>query len=233
VVGEAAPLVISLHLPDTGGSPLEALCLGAHADDLEIGCGGALLTLLAARPVRVRWIVFSGSETRRAEAAASAGRFLGEAVDAGAGEMDHEITVHDFRDGFFPSERGPLKDVFRDIAATGDPHVIFTHDEADLHQDHATLAALTRETFRDHLVLGYEIPKFDGDLTTPNLYVPLADEVRRRKVELLLEAFPSQRDKHWFDPETFHGLMRLRGVECAAPSGWAEGFHVRKARLLP
>jgi LmbE family N-acetylglucosaminyl deacetylase len=216
--------VIGLQLPATGDAPLEVLCLGAHADDIEIGCGGALLALIAARRVNVRWVVFSGSDVRRREAEASAQGFV-------AGAHEAEVGAHDFTDGFFPSERAALKEAMRAVAAARDPHVVFTHDEADLHQDHATLGALTRETFRDHLVLGYEIPKFDGDLRTPNLYVPLDDAVRERKVRLLLDAFPSQRDKHWFAPETFNGLMRLRGLECVSASGYAEGFHARKARL--
>lgn len=218
--------MIGLRLPDTGGAPLEVLCLGAHADDIEIGCGGALLALFAARPVRVRWVVFSGADVRRREAEASARGFV-------AGAHEAEVAVHDFTDGFFPSERSGLKEAMRALAAARDPHVVFTHDEADLHQDHATLGALTREAFRNHLVLGYEVPKFDGDLRTPNLYVPLDDAVRARKVQLLLDAFPSQRDKHWFAPETFNGLMRLRGLECVSTSGYAEGFHARKATLTP
>lgn len=218
--------MMPLRLPDTGSDPLRVLCLGAHADDIEIGCGGTLLTLARVRPLQVHWVVFSADGPRRNEAEAGASAIL----TRGQG---HRVEIHDFADGFFPAQRAALKETFQALAATGDPHLIFTHHEGDLHQDHQTLGALTRETFRRHLTLGYEIPKYDGDLTTPNLYVALSDEVREAKVALLMEAFPSQRSKPWFEPATFDGLMRLRGVECAAPDGYAEGFHLRKARLEP
>jgi LmbE family N-acetylglucosaminyl deacetylase len=216
--------MMELRLDSPGTGPLDILCLGAHADDIEIGCGGTILELLARRPVRVRWVVFSATEARRSEAEASALRFLDGASEA-------EVVVQGFTDGFFPSERAGLKEAVRALAAARDPHLIFTHDEADLHQDHRTLAELTRETFRQHLVLGYEVPKYDGGLRTPNAYVAVDDEVRRRKVDLLMESFPSQREKHWFEPAVFDGLMRLRGLECVASSGYAEGFHVGKARI--
>lgn len=215
--------MIELRIPE-GDGPLEVLCLGAHADDIEIGCGGTLLQLAASRTLRVRWIVFSGEGERGAEAEASAAAFL-------AGVADSATVIHAFRDGHFPSARGELKDALGDHVAAMDPDVVFTHDERDLHQDHRTLGELTREALRDHFVLGYEIPKFDGGLRSPNVFVPLDESVRRRKIELLMERFPSQRTKRWFSPETFDGLMRLRGVECAAPSGYAEGFHGQKVRL--
>ena len=216
----------SRRLPQTGSGPLRVLCIGAHADDIEIGCGGTLLTWIAARPVEVRWVVFSAVGVRRNEAEAGARTLLD-------GAAAHRVELHEFPDGDFPSARSSLKAAFRSLAETGDPHVVFTHRERDLHQDHATLAALTREAFRDHLILSYEVPKYDGDLETPNLYVPLDDAARRRKLAVLREAFPSQASKHWFDDSTFDGLMRLRGVECASPSGYAEAFHVRKAWLEP
>jgi len=220
--------MISFPFPVPVDRPLEALCLGAHADDIEIGCGGTLLTLLGMVPVRVRWVVFSGEGKRADEAARGAERFLGAAAES-------TVQMHDFPDGYMPAIRAELKDAVKAIAAGYErgsgPDLVFTHDEADLHQDHALLGALTRETFRDHLVLGYEIPKVDGGLRSPNVYVPLEDSTAHEKVGLLLGAFPSQRSKHWFDPETFLGLMRLRGVECASPGRYAEGFHARKVVL--
>lgn len=216
--------MIPLRLPDTGTEPLRVLCLGAHADDIEIGCGGTLLALQGTRALDVHWVVFSAAGSRRAEAEVGASRFLERAGRT-------VVAIHDFPDGDFPSGRASLKATFRELAETVNPHVVFTHRERDLHQDHATVAALTRETFRDHLVLSYEVPKYDADLATPNLYVALADDVRARKIAFLHEAFPSQATKPWFDEATFAGLMRIRGVECGSTTGYAEGFYVRKASL--
>ncbi len=216
--------MMDLRLPDTGPEPLRVLCIGAHPDDIEIGCGATLLGLASSRKIDTRWVVFSGSGARTDEARVGADLFLREAASK-------QVEVHEFPDGDFPGARTSLKAAFRELARTANPHVIFTHREDDLHQDHATLGALTREAFRNHLIFAYEVPKYDGDLATPNLYVPVDDEMRKRKVALLHEAFPSQADKHWFDSSTFDGLMRLRGLECAAPSGYAEGFYVRKACL--
>ena len=170
-------------------------------------------------------MVFSATPERAAEAEASARVF-------GVGAEELSVTVHGFRDGHFPMQRGAIKEAVAALREAGDPDVVFTHDEADLHQDHRILGALARETFRDHLILGYEIPKWDGGLATPGVYVPLDEDVARRKVRAVLEAFPSQRSKHWFDEETLMGLLRLRGLECAAPGRYAEGFHAAKVRLL-
>lgn len=216
--------MMGLCLPEASGEPLDLLCLGAHADDIEIGCGGTVLELLDRRPVRVRWVVFSGEGERAEEARRSAGRFL-----EGADEAD--VSVHAFDDGLFPAQRREVKAVFERFKDEGDPDLILVHDEDDRHQDHRILGALCRETFRDHLILGYEIPKYDGGLRTPNVFAPLDAPVRERKMELILDSFPSQRSKHWFDRELFDGLMRLRGVECASPTGYAEGFHCRALRL--
>lgn len=218
--------MIELRLSGDDSRPLDLLCVGAHADDIEIGCGATVLSLLAARPVRVRWVLLSGSPERAAEARDSAAVFLAEALGS-------EVAVHQFTDGLFPVERADLKAVFEALKAEGDPDVILAHEEADLHQDHALVGALVRETFRDHLILGYEIPKFDGGLGAPNCFVPFGEAVRRRKVDALLEHFPSQRSRRWFAAETFDALMRLRGVECASPTGYAEAFHARKLRLVP
>jgi LmbE family N-acetylglucosaminyl deacetylase len=204
---------------------LRLLCLGAHADDIEIGCGGTLLHLLSRRPgTQVQWVVMSGTPERRAEAEASAARFLARAASA-------EVRVLDFPDARFPGAFDALKDAFAELAGAGEPDLVLTHRRADRHQDHRTVAELTWNTWRDHLILEYEIPKYEGDLAPPNCYVPLDRETAERKVALVMEGFPSQRTKHWFDPETFRGLLRLRGLEAAAPSGYAEAFHASKVVL--
>lgn len=214
--------MLPLRLFPESGEGLEILCLGAHSDDIEIGCGGTLLRLLAERPgSSVRWRVFSAAGVRAKEARAAARRVL-----RGAGAA--ETVLHAFRDGFFPVERGPIKEVFEELKGGAAPDVIFTHARHDAHQDHRIINELTRNTFRNHLILEYEIPKYDGDLVPPNAYVPLSEAVARRKAALLLSCFKSQAGKHWFDESAFLGLMRLRGIECAAPSGFAEAFHVHK-----
>jgi LmbE family N-acetylglucosaminyl deacetylase len=198
------------------------LCLGAHADDIEIGCGGALLKLLAQhRGVTVHWIVFSGSEERAQEAATTAAKFLRDA------ETSH-VKIHSFRDSFFPYAGLEIKECFASLAATISPDLIFTHRRADAHQDHRTLAELTWCAFRNHQILEYEIPKYEGDLGSPNLYITLDEETGRRKVSTLVESFKSQHEKPWFSKETFYGLMHIRGLECNSPSKLAEAFCCRK-----
>ena len=206
-------------------TPLSILCLGAHADDIEIGAGGTVLTLLARHPgSQVRWVVFAATATRAAEARASAGAFL---ADAAAAQVD----VHDLRDGFFPAEFAALKQQFEVLKADLQPDLILTHTHADHHQDHRTLAELTAQTFRDHLVLEYEIPKYDPDLGNPNLFVPLDAAVAERKICALMAHFTTQHTRRWFNRETFFGLMRVRGLQAAAPSGLAEGFYGPKLWL--
>jgi LmbE family N-acetylglucosaminyl deacetylase len=204
--------------------PFQLLCLGAHPDDIEIGCGGSILRLIAEQPgMSVRWVVFSGSERRRAEAQSAARHFL-------AGCADAEISVRDFRDGFFPSQHAEIKDAFELLKRDYRPSLVLTHYRDDLHQDHRLIAELTHNTFRDHLVWEYEIPKYDGDLGNPNLFFPLSREHCRRKVATLLEHFPSQSQRaSWFTEETFFAMLRLRGIGCNAPSGLAEAFYCRKA----
>jgi LmbE family N-acetylglucosaminyl deacetylase len=210
--------------PASGRRRLSVLCLGAHSDDIEIGCGGTMLTLLAAHPgTRVHWVVFSAPGRRGDEARRSASRFL-----RAAGAAD--VQLHEFRDGFFPHEGAAIKEVFEALKPVA-PDVVFTHHGGDRHQDHRVVCELTWNTFRDHLILEYEIPKYDGDLTSPNVFVPLALRHRRRKVALLLDSFPSQRRKRWFTAATFEALMRLRGIESAVAEGYAEGFHARKLAL--
>lgn len=200
------------------------LAIGAHSDDIEIGAGATLLRLVRENPgVRVVWAVLSASDARAAEARASAERFL-----EGAGRA--EVLIRGFRDGHFPAAWTELK-AFLESLKPVHPDLVLTHRTADLHQDHRIAAELVWNTFRDHAILEYEIPKWDGDLGAPNLFVPATEADAERKIALLMECFASQRDKHWFDEGTFRGLMRLRGLECAAESGLAEGFHARKLRL--
>jgi LmbE family N-acetylglucosaminyl deacetylase len=214
--------VLGLQLGRRVGDGLRVLCLGAHSDDIEIGCGGTILRLLAERKdVSVQWVVFSGSQQRAEEARFSAALFLQNA-------RDHDIVVHGFRDGFLPYDGAEVKDVFEELKLGPTPDLIFTHHGSDLHQDHRLLSQLTWNTFRDHLVLEYEIPKYDGGLQSPTLFVPLDEPTRRRKVDNLMRAFATQRDKRWFTADTFDALMRLRGVECASATGYAEGYHTRK-----
>jgi LmbE family N-acetylglucosaminyl deacetylase len=210
------------------GRPFRVLCLGAHCDDIEIGCGGAVLRLVETFPeVACDWIVFSSNGERRQEASRSAAAFL-----EGIPESDRMIAVESFRESYFPWVGAEIKDYFQErLAARPGPDLIFTHCRDDRHQDHRIISDLTWNAFRDHMILEYEIPKYDGDLTTPNLYVALGETTAERKVGLLLEHFPSQRSRRWFDADTFKGLMRLRGVESNAPERFAEAFHCRKAVL--
>jgi LmbE family N-acetylglucosaminyl deacetylase len=203
------------------------LAIGCHADDIEIGCGGTLLTLARANPgLEVDWVVLAAPGVRGEEARASAEAFL-------AGVAASRVELHEFRDGFLPYVGGEVKQVFEDLKGRVDPQVIFTHAGYDAHQDHRLACELTWNTFRNHLILEYEIPKYDGDLGRPNVFVPLAAEVAEEKLRLLDEHFPSQAGKHWFDRETFAGLMRLRGMESAAPERLAEAFTCRKVVLAP
>jgi LmbE family N-acetylglucosaminyl deacetylase len=202
---------------------LQVLCLGAHADDIEIGCGGTMLSLLAARrAVDCHWVVFSGGGGgREREARKSAGLFLVRA-------RRREIVVHAFRDGFFPYVGGQIKEAFEALKRAVSPDLVFTHTRDDRHQDHRVISDLTWNTFRSHLILEYEVPKYDGDLGTPNLFVPLSAAVARTKIRHLRTAFASQRSKRWFSADTFQALLRLRGVESGAPKGLAEAFYGRK-----
>lgn len=215
-------LPLTLGLPQD--RPARVLCLGAHSDDIEIGCGGTVLQMIARHRPAFHWVVFSATGEREREARQSAERFLD-------GAAKSQVVIHRFRDSFFPYIGPAIKEVFEALKSEIDPDVIFTHHRADLHQDHRLLNELARNTFRHHLILEYEIPKYDADLSSPNLYVPLDEAIRRRKVEYLMEVFASQRDRSWFTPATFEGLMRLRGIESASPTGAAEGFHAYKTTL--
>jgi LmbE family N-acetylglucosaminyl deacetylase len=212
-----------LSLTAPTNRPLRLLCLGAHSDDIEIGAGATILKLLQLRPnTEVWWGVFSASELRHTEAQRSARQFLQR-----AGEK--KVILHTFRDGYFPAQHAEIKDKFEALKGYVNPDLILTHYRNDLHQDHRIISELTRNTWRNHTLLEYEIPKFDGDLDRPNAYVQIPDSLARRKAEYLMKYFPSQAKRPWFDRETFLGLMRLRGVECGAR--YAEAFHAHKLLL--
>jgi LmbE family N-acetylglucosaminyl deacetylase len=217
--------MLSLRLGPAAGEPLKILCLGAHSDDIEIGCGGTMLRLLAEHPgSSVCWSVFSASPARELEARASAADFLREAAH-------RQVIVSAFRESFFPAQWEEIKLCFERIKRDFEPDLVLCHHARDLHQDHRVIAELTWNTFRDHLVLAYEIPKYEGDLGTPNVFVPLSRQQADRKVELLERHFSSQATRTWFRADTFHGLMSIRGVECNAAEARAEAFHGRKLVL--
>jgi LmbE family N-acetylglucosaminyl deacetylase len=208
------------------GGRLRVLCVGAHSDDIEIGCGGLILSLIRRhKSVHIDWVVFSAPPGRDREARRSASLFL-------RGAARTRVLLRPYRDGYFPFDGAAIKDEFEKLKRETAPDLVLTHYRHDRHQDHRLLSDLTWNTFRDHFILEYEIPKFDGDLGTPNCFVPLDRRICTRKVKYLLEAFGSQRDKHWFADETFLGLMRLRGMECRAPGGYAEAFYGRKVALI-
>ena len=201
---------------------LRLLCIGAHSDDIEIGCGGTVLEWLSRyEEVEITWVVLSASGMRVAEARDSAN-----AISHGAKLIN--LVLRDFRDGYFPAQFDEAKNLFEELKANANPDVIFTHRLEDRHQDHRLVAELTWQTFRDHLILEYEIPKYEGDLGQPNLFVALSSNVAKGKIKHLEHHFGSQRSKGWFRPETFSSLLQLRGIECRAASGYAEAFHARK-----
>jgi LmbE family N-acetylglucosaminyl deacetylase len=211
--------VIRFALPE---KPLRVLCLGAHCDDIEIGCGGTLLRLIAERRIaHVDWVVFSSTRERAEEARRGADLFL-------RGVPSRSVTIQAFRDGYFPYEGGAVKDAVAAIGASTDTDLVFTHHRDDLHQDHRLIAELTWNTFRNHIVLEYEITKYDGNPFSPNFYVGLDEATCRRKIEDLFEAYPTQARKAWFTADTFMATLRLRGVESASATRYAEAFVCRK-----
>lgn len=205
------------------GQPINRLLvMGAHSDDIEIGCGGTILRLINEYPgLQVSWIVFTARGARLEEARASANAMLARVACP-------RIVTHSFRDGFLPYEGAAVKDAFELLKQEFQPDLIFTHHRGDAHQDHRLVAELTWNTFRDHLILEYEIPKYDGDLGTPNVFVRLDSVLVDQKIEHLLRSFPSQRGRHWFTAELFRSIMRIRGMEGNAPSEYAEAFYARK-----
>ena len=218
--------MIGLLPQPASGRPLRALFIGAHSDDIEIGCGGTVRALVE-RPggLIAHWLVLSGSPERAGEARRAAADLLEGCVEA-------TVDVQDFRESYFPYVGAELKDHIQRTAAGFSPDVVFTHTRDDRHQDHREVSNLTWNAFRDHLVLEYEIPKWDGDLATPNAYVPLTPDQADRKVGAIMGHFATQRSKAWFDEETFEAVLRMRGLECNAPSRRAEGFYIRKSVLL-
>jgi len=214
-----------LILRNKPDSSLKVLCLGAHSDDIEIGCGGTILTLLEKCPaVSVHWIVFSSDEQRADEARNSAEMFLKSAQST-------HVLIKNFRDSFFPYTGGVIKEYFEQIKQEFSPDIIFTHYRNDLHQDHRLISELTWNTFRNHMVLEYEVPKYDGDLGNPNCFVHLEERICKEKIRFILNHFKSQHTRLWFDHQTFISLLRLRGMECNAPSKYAEAFYCRKVVL--
>jgi LmbE family N-acetylglucosaminyl deacetylase len=203
----------------------QVLCLGAHCDDLEIGCTATVLRLAeTATPPAFTWVVFTSDAVRGDEARRSAEMLL-------RGTPTPRIVIERFRDGFLPYEGAAVKEAFEDLKRTSVPDLVLTHHRSDLHQDHRLISELTWNTFRDHLILEYEIPKYDGDAGAPNVFVPLDEALCRRKIQAILEGFPSQAGKRWFSEGVFRGLLRLRGLECNAPEGHAEAFYCRKLVL--
>ena len=204
------------------GEMSTVLCIGAHCDDIEIGCGGTLIRWAREHPgVRFVWAVFARESAREAETRVAAERLL-------EGAASFELRFFDFRPSYFPSQYESIKDAFEHLKETIRPDLILSHRVEDRHQDHALLADLTWNSFRSNLILEYEIPKYEGDLGHPNMFVPLTKADVERKISVLMGSFPSQHSRAWFTPDTFRGLARLRGLECAASGGFAEGFHARK-----
>ena len=207
------------------GERLSLLCLGAHSDDIEIGAGATILDLIQRGiHLEVHWVVLSAVGQRGQEARASAAAFL-------EGAARSTIDLAEFKDGYFPYHGGELKTWLEQLKARTSPDVVLTHWRDDAHQDHREVSRLTWNTFRDHLILEYEIPKWDGDFGRPNTSMPVSEAAMKRKVDLLMSHFGSQRSKDWFDPRTFMGVARLRGMECRAEDGYAEAFHAAKITL--
>jgi LmbE family N-acetylglucosaminyl deacetylase len=204
------------------GQTLKILCLGAHSDDIEIGCGGTILRLLNDyKGASAYWVVFSANAERQAEAEKSARLFLGKA----AGK---NIVIKGFRESYFPYTGEKIKEYFESLKKEFRPDIIFTHYRHDLHQDHRIISELTWNTFRDHLILEYEVMKYDGDLGSPNLFVGLSGPLCRRKIKTITNCFKSQCSRQWFSEDVFYSLLRLRGVESNSPSKYAEAFYCRK-----
>jgi LmbE family N-acetylglucosaminyl deacetylase len=217
--------MLPLCIGQPESAPRRVLAIGAHPDDIEIGCTGTLLKLIEQNAVsEVRWVVLSGEGERASEARRSAEALLDTVPRS-------QVVLGNFPDGFFPYEGQRIKDFFEHLKADFSPDVVFTHQRADLHQDHRLSCELTWNTFRDHLILEYEVPKYDGDMSAPNAFVPLDEPLRRRKIDHLMSHFSSQLSKRWFKEELFLSLLRLRGMECNSPSSYAEAFFCRKAVL--
>jgi LmbE family N-acetylglucosaminyl deacetylase len=213
--------LIKFEIAKQKNRPLRVLCIGAHSDDIEIGCGGTILRLLSEHDdVEVHWVIIGSSAQRKGEAKASAKKFL-------AGARSSKIVIENFADTFFPYQGDQHKKFFEKLKRVS-PDLIFSHYRHDLHQDHRLISELTWNTFRDHLILEYEIVKYDGDLGVPNFYVHLSEPICRKKVGYIMGAFKSQKKKDWFTPDAFFSILRIRGIESKAPEKYAEGFYGRK-----
>ncbi len=208
----------------TEGQPLKVLCLGAHCDDIEIGCGGTILELTKSRSIDCSWVVFCSNEIRAKEAQACAEAFLKDATHS-------DIRINSFRDGFLPYVGYEVKDYFESLKKDIDPDVVFTHYRNDKHQDHRLLSELALNTFRDHLILEYEIPKYDGDMGQPNLHIEIDEMLVQVKIDLIYNNYMSQQNKKWFDKDLFRSLMRIRGMEINSSSDYAESFYSHKTPL--
>ena len=215
--------MIKFNLSKRKDATLKILCLGAHSDDIEIGCGGTILRLMEEiEEVEVKWIVFSANGKRAAESEKSAKLFL---INA----RKKDVVVKNFKESFFPYIGAEIKDFFEEMKNELTPDIIFTHYRHDLHQDHRLISELTWNTFRDHLILEYEIIKYDGDLGTPNIFVHLDENICRKKINIVMDCFKSQDNREWFTPDAFFSILRIRGIESKAPESYAEGFYCRKA----
>ena len=214
--------MLKLELGTSAQLPRRILCLGAHCDDIEIGCGGTVLRLLESHnDCEVYWLVFTSTPERKREAEQAADLFLKRA-------KSKRVMVRDYRDGFLPYSGPAVKDEFESLKREFSPDLILTHYRHDLHQDHRLICELTWNTFRDHLILEYEIPKYDGDFGSPNFFVNLDEDVAEAKLDHLFRAYKSQDGKHWFTRDLFSAVMRLRGMEANSPTRFAEGFYARK-----
>lgn len=214
--------MIHFQFNQDNNTGLNILCLGAHSDDIEIGCGGTILKLIAQQKIKsVKWVVFTSGEQRRKEALASAEAYLEEVENK-------EIVILDYQDTLLQFSAIEIKTFFNTSLKPFQPDLVFTHYRDDRHQDHRLISDLSWNTFRDHCILEYEIPKYDGDLGIPNCFSQIEKAIAEKKVAYLMQHFASQAGKHWFDPQTFFGLMRIRGLESASPSHYAEAFHSRK-----
>jgi LmbE family N-acetylglucosaminyl deacetylase len=214
--------VLKLNFDQPADQPLRILCLGAHCDDIEIGCGGTILKLIETYPNAIfYWVVFSSGEVRAQEALTSAKLFLQDANVA-------DIVIKDFRNSFFPFVGAEIKEYFEELKRAFTPDVVLTHYRQDAHQDHRLISDLTWNSFRDHLVLEYEIPKYDGDIGNPNFFVHLDESICQRKIQTTLDVFETQKSRPWFTADTFQAILRLRGVESNASSKYAEAFYCRK-----
>lgn len=217
--------MLKVNFAQKNGSSYKVLCLGAHCDDIEIGCGGTILKLVENYPdIEFYWVVFSANQQRAREASESANIFLRYAEEK-------NIVIKDFRDGFFPYIGLEIKEYFEHLKEEFSPDLIFTHCRSDLHQDHRLISDLTWNTFRDHLILEYEIPKYDGDLGSPNFFVHLDESICRRKIRYIVDTFKTQAEKQWVAEETFMSVLKLRGIESNAPDKYAEAFYCRKMVL--